>query len=227
MISTKKILEETSGSISKTLNPGNQKIMVTGITITEEEYQGEKSYKLVYDCEGEDLGSSFVGFFIDRDNESLGRHKGAVGRVKSSKWNHKDKTFADGNTSTMEDQILASLKVICVASKCDQWLADVDGKYQTIQELVFDLNEAAPFKGVFFNACLSAKEYNNKSGYTNYDLFLGKGSKTLVHAESLDVSEEKSMLHTYNEVDDLQRKKEIPPALTEFSTNDEDDELGF
>jgi len=226
MINTTKIPEGSGASLSKTLFPGNQKVKINSLILEKLPFD-EEQYKLVLNCEGEDLGSSFEGFFLDRENESLGRHKGAVGRVRASKWNYKDKTFDDGGQIFKDDEILISLKQICKAAKCDQWLTDANGKYETIEELILGLNEAAPFKGIFFNACLSAKEYNNKQGYTNYDLFIGKGSKTVVHIESLDVKDEDSKLHKYSEVEDLQRRKETPPALTEFSVNDDDDDLAF
>lgn len=203
MISTKDI--PSGGSKTpKTLQPGNIKLKVNSIYLDKFPW-GEDAYNVMLDCEGEDLGENFEGFFIDKDNESLGRHSGQVGRVRASQWAYEDKTIGDGIEISRDVEITKFLKNLCEATDCVDWLEGEDGKHETIESLVEKMNEDCPFADKYMSVCLGGREYENKAGYTNFDLFFPKFSKAGVPFESADA--ETGRVLKFNEADHIQRKK--------------------
>ena len=172
-ISTKDIPTGGSGGgTPKTLQPGNRVMKVNSIYLDNVPWSDE-AYNVMLNCEGEDLGESFEGFFIDKANEALGRHKGQVGRVRGSQWTFESKVLGDLNIYR-DTEIAKFLKNLAVATGCLDWYEGEDGKHDTIESLVQEMSNKAPFADKFMNVCLGGREYENKAGYTNYDLFLPK-----------------------------------------------------
>jgi len=164
----------------KTLQPGNTKITIRKIFLEEFPYSKAEgiSYNLKLECVGEDLGESFVGFFIDKDKESLGRHKGQVGTIRATQWAFEDKIIAARDINISRDvEIVKFLTNLAAATGCQAWMKENDGVFGTIEEFVNAFNAEAPYKEVVLDVCLSGKEYENKGGYTNHDLFFPKFSK--------------------------------------------------
>jgi len=205
MISTKDIPSGSGGGVSKTLQPGNTKLKINSIALEDWPF-AEGAYQLKLDCEGVDLGEGFEGFFIDKDNESLGRHKGQVGRVRASQWAYQDKTI-NGSEIKRDLEIVKMLKYICEATGCLDWLEGQDGKHETIEGLVAQFNDDAPFAEKYLRVCVGGREYENKAGYTNYDLFFPKFTKAGIPFESADVDEMASRVLKYNEADHIVKKK--------------------
>ena len=180
-ISTKDI-PTSGGGVPKTLQPGNTSIKINSMYLEKFPFE-EGAYNLYLNCEGADLGESFEGFFIDRNNEALGRHNGQVGRVRAAQWPYRDAVVNDSKI-LRDVEIAKFLKNLSVAVDCLDWYEAEDGKHETIESLVMHMNEQAPFKDVYLNVCLGGKEYTNKQGYINYDLFLPKFSKQGIPFES-------------------------------------------
>jgi hypothetical protein len=163
------------GGVSKTLTPGNCVCTINKVELEPFKFK-ENSYHLVLHMEGPDQGKDFQGFFLDKTNESLGRHKGQVGRVNASEW-----AFADGKTKggveiNRDEEIVRFLKSLCRDLGIKEWIDAQDDKHDTIESLVQAFNKERPFAGKAMEYCLAGKEYVSR-GYTNYELFLPKFSK--------------------------------------------------
>lgn len=217
MINTKDI-PTGGGKAPKTLQPGNINITINKIYLDEYKWE-ENAYNVMLDCEGPDLGSDFEGFFIDQSNEKAGRYKGQVGRVRASQWPFKDKLLPGGIQISRDVEIAKFLKNIAVATDCVKWYEGQNGKHETIESLVAKMNADAPFKGKVISACLAGKEYQNKAGYTNHDLFFPKFSKTGIPFES--VTTDSGRVYSFNEEDFILRKKESK-EVEEFAASADD-----
>jgi hypothetical protein len=168
---------KTGAGPVKLLQPGNAVCTLHGVKLQPFQFK-PGGLELVLSLEGPDLGPTFEGFFINKDDESKGRHKGQVGQVKAGEW-----AFADGETKTgipvrRDDDILKFMKNLCTALGINKWLDDQNDKHDTIESLVMAFNNEKPFAGKAIEYCIGGKEYLNKTGFMNYDLFLPKFSKT-------------------------------------------------
>jgi len=214
MISTKDIPTGGGKALSKTLQPGNRVIKINSIYLEKYAF-GQNAYHLMLDCEGPDLGENFEGFFIDKDNESLGRHKGQVSRVRASEYAYEDKILESGVQINRDIEIVKMLKNICVATDCLAWFEAEDGKHETIESLVQKMNEDAPYADTFMSTCLAGKEYENKQGYTNHDLFFPKFTKAGVPFENAEVETSISRVYKFNDKDHIRAKK-APKQVASF-----------
>jgi len=202
-LSTKDIKTGGDG-VSKTLEPGINTCKINNITLEEFKFK-EGALNVMLHLEGEDLGSSFEGFFINKDKPEAGRHKGKVGVVKLTEW-----AFADGETKSKvpvsrDQELLKSLKQLCVSLGCLKWLEDQDGKHANVQSLFTAFAKDKPFGNTFFRFCIGGKEYVNRGGYTAHELFLPKYSKEGVPVERDDV--QMSKLLKFNADTQIRKKK--------------------
>lgn len=220
MISTKNI--NTGGaSLSKVLEPGNKTIKINSVSL--EEGYNKDTYNLVMQCEGIALGENFEGFYRDINDQSKGRYEGQVGRVKSSEWPYNDFTLENGNKIVRDDEILKFIKNLCDAIGTS-WLEEQDNKFETIEELVHQFNVDAPFDNVFLYTCLCGKEYMNKGGYLNYDLFLPKFTKQGFPFEKLDEESEVSNVYTFNADAHIKKMKKAK-EVDSFSNEEKNEEV--
>ena len=176
MLSTKNVTTGGTGASQKTITPGNQIVKVLSVKLEESRFK-PGSYHLVLNVEGEDMGEGFEGFFIDKDNPELGRHKGQVGKIKTSDWAYMDGQTKSGVQISRDLEILKAVKNICMEMGVMDWYDAQDEKHETIEEFVQAFNEDAPFREKWVKICVAGREYLNKQGYTNYDLHLPKYSK--------------------------------------------------
>lgn len=176
-LKTKDIKAPGEGGLSKTLRPGNEKCKLNGITLEENKFKPGAVYIMLY-LEGPDLGESFEGFWLNKDDQSLGRHKGQVGKVKHSYWAFSDGQTKSGVKITKDAEILKFIKNLCIELDCVKWLDAQDDKHDTIESLIEAFNTQKPFEGKVIEYCLAGKEYNNNAGYKSYELFLPKYSKS-------------------------------------------------
>jgi len=223
MISTKNI--NTGGSLSKVLEPGNKTIKINSVSL-EKGYK-EDTYNLIMQCEGIDLGKNFEGFYIDKDDTSKGRYLGQVGKVKATEWPFNDFELSDGNKIVRDDEILKFIKNLCEALDSN-WLEEQDNKFETIEELVHQFNDDTPFKDIYLYTCLCGKEYMNKSGYINYDLFLPKFTKQGFPFEQMNEESDSTNVYVYDsnihvkamkkvqEVDSFKNEKENEEVNSDF-----------
>jgi hypothetical protein len=209
-LNTKDIKAGGEGGVPKTLQPGNHKCTINSVTLETFKFK-EDSYHIVLHVEGPDMGPEFEGFFIDKNNEAKGRHKGQVGRVKASEWAYADSKTVKGIVISRDAEMLKFLKNLCVALGCGDWLLNEDGKHDTIESLFKQFDKDKPFKGVVLDYCFGGKEYVDKNGYNNYDLFLPKYSKA---GPAYGVSR----VVTFNEAEHIKKKK--TESVSEFGSDD-------
>lgn len=161
--------------LPKTITPGNHKLKINSV-IAEEFKFIPGALQIILNVETEPI-EGFEGFLLDKDNESLGHYKGQIGRVKAGQY-----AFADGETKSgvkiyRDNSILVFLKSICTTLGMLDWFDAQDNKHDTIEDFILAFNDSAPYKDKFMDFCIAGKEYEGKTGYTNYDLYLPKSSR--------------------------------------------------
>ena len=186
MLSTK-IAAGSSGP-SKTIAPGQITAKINSVVLEENRFK-PGSYHLILNLESEDMGPEFEGFMLNKDNPELGRHKGQVGKVKTSEWAYSDGETKTGMQISRDTEILRAIKNLCTSMGIMDWYDAQDEKHETIEELVAAFNSEAPFKDRWMEYCIAGREYLNKQGYTNYDLYLPKFSKGVTPYATLDNEE--------------------------------------
>jgi len=221
MISTKKTDSEGNDNfINKSLQPGNTVIKVTRIYLDEFPFE-ENAYNLILEAQGVDL-DNFEGFNIDNNDESKGKHKCQVGRIKSNQWAYVNKQLNDEITIIRDDEIVKFLRAFCFCTDTTDWLDSVDDKYETIEELVAAFNDDYPFKDKWLNVCIGGREYQNKAGYTAYDLFFPKFTRNGVPFESINIEHSDSKVYTFDDKEHIKRKevKEVDSFEPEKKNDD-------
>jgi hypothetical protein len=163
----------TGGSgMAKTIAPGNHTLKINSIELEDFRFiEGAKH--LILHVETEPI-EGFEGFWIDKDDESQGRYDGQIGRIKASQY-----AFADGETKSgikiqRDRSILIFLQNLCNTLGINEWFREQDGKHETVEDFVNAFSKSAEYKGKFLEFCVAGKEYESKSGYTNYDMWLPK-----------------------------------------------------
>lgn len=203
MISTKDLAKEGSGSKNaKTISPGQWTVKINSVELIAPVYDKE-SYHMVYNVEGPDMGPEFEGFFLNAQTQNGPRYKGQIGRVKSSFYAFKDATLPSGVEIKRDPSILKAVYFACVATNNTNWLEEVDGKYSTIEQLVEGFSKMV--SGTWVKMIVGGKEYTNKQGYTNYDLFLPKNNKDTYVMESSDAQPSKLM--AFNPIEHIKTQK--------------------
>jgi len=177
-LSTKNIkVNEGESSIPKQLLPGNELCLINSIELRDSRFNAGE-IDVILHLEGPALVGEFVGFFIDKDDPEKGNYKGQIGRVRASFWSYKDGITKGGIEIKRDDEIMKLIKQLCDAMKISAWFDAQDDKHDTIQQLVDAFNNEKPSAGKPLHFCIAGKEYLNKKGYKDYDLFLPKFTKT-------------------------------------------------
>ena len=171
-LSTTDLTTEGSGGMPKTIAPGNHELKINSIRLDEFRFI-EGAHHLLMEMETMPI-EGFEGFMRDRDDDSKGRYKGQIGRVKASQY-----AFADGETKSgikiqRDRSVLMFLKNLSNALGINDWFTEQDNKHETIHDFVKAFNETAPYQDKYLNTCLAGKEYENKSGYLAYDCWFAK-----------------------------------------------------
>jgi len=190
----------TGGSgMAKTIAPGNHTLKINSIELEDFRFiEGAKH--LILHVETEPI-EGFEGFMIDKDDESQGRYDGQIGRIKASQY-----AFADGETKSgikiqRDRSVMIFLQNLCNTLGINEWFRNQDGKHETIEDFVNAFSKTADYKGKFLEFCVAGKEYESKSGYTNYDMWLPKAeNKKYAMAEV-----EAGKVMTYDEAKHLKK----------------------
>lgn len=207
-------IPKSGGGVQKTLEPGNHIVTITKVELKPFTFI-PGAYDLLFYVEGPDLGEEFQGFFLDKDNESLGRHKGQVARVKAGLWSFADSTTKSGVKINRDNEILKFLSSFCEAIDKKEWLPSQNGKHATIESLVEAFILDAPYKDLYINTCLAGKEYMNKQ-YVAHELFFPKFIKGSAPFELAGL--EKSKVAVFNETIHIVKKK--VESVANFTADD-------
>ena len=203
------------GGFPKTIQPGNYTLKITSVYLDDFKFiQGAKHF--IMNVETEPI-EGFEGFMIDKDDPSKGQHKGQIGRLKASQYAFADGTTKSGIKIERDRSFLMFLQNLCKALGKTDWFSAQDNKHDTIEEFVDAFNTDAPFADVYLDWCIAGKEYESKSGYTNYDLWLPKNSKKGYSYVQVDSSK----LLQYDEAEHL-KKMEVTPVDGFGSSNNTD-----
>ena len=211
-------INSSNGNMPKTINPGLNNLKLNNLELQRFPYmEKDDAYYLVMHVETAPI-ENFEGFFLDPQNESLGRHEGQVGRVKENTWYYKTFTTKKGDVVDRDVLLLGAIKRICegISPACVKWFEKVDNKYETIEDFVEGFNEDCPFKDVYTNFVVAGKEYLKKNGRTGVDMFLPKavGENVNMHPNA-----ENAKLLAYN-AEEMFTRLEVENS-DDFESNDD------
>lgn len=178
---------------------GEQKLRILKIEaapVTADWGLQRNAVNLVLHVMTDDLGEDFQGFFIDKNNEKLGRYPGAIGRVKASEWafsNFSNETFS----TTTEEGISRFLKSLLYVGGKKQWYDDNVELYPDYNAFIEAINKEKVLKNIFFEMTIGGRGYMSGK-FTNYDLYLPKCGKEEYPFILWGDKEAKSSLLKYN-----------------------------
>ena len=223
MLSTKD-MSAGSGRIKPVMGAGNNVIKINSITFDVTPYDND-AYNIMLHVEGQPEGNDFQGFLKDVNKPDGPRFEGQVGRIRFSPFPYKDTTLPSGIEIQRDSEVLKSMiflsEVLNKREELDKIEAETIEEFMEFCNTLFSNSE-------YFNACIGGREWENKDGYVNLDLFLPRISKDGVPLEALD--KENSRLLTYNEKDHLRKIQEkkntttnsFEPATTVNASDDFD-----
>jgi hypothetical protein len=166
----------TGGSgIPKTISPGNHKLKLNSL-VGEDFKFIPGGISLILNLETEPL-EGFEGFMLDKENPDAGHYKGQIGRVKSGQYAFADGVTKSGVQISRDNSILVFIKSLCTTLDIVNWFDAQDNKHNTIEEFITAFDKTAPYQDKYLDFCIAGKEYEGKTGYTNYDLYLPKSSR--------------------------------------------------
>tara|TARA_R100001443_G_scaffold103036_1_gene111320 strand:- start:119 stop:838 length:720 start_codon:yes stop_codon:yes gene_type:complete len=184
MLNTKD-MSAGSGRTKPVLEPGNHEIKINSITLDQTPYDAD-SYNIHLHVETQPVGGDFEGFFRDYNNQSLGRYDGQVGRVRISPFPFKDTTLPSGREISRDQEILKHMITLAETLDMRDGLDSIEA--ETIEKFMTECNTL--FTGEkgskFINMCIGGREWENKEGYVNNDLFLPRISKDGIAMEAVD-----------------------------------------
>lgn len=208
-LGTKDVKTSTGGSM-KTIQPGKHTLKINSVELKRFPFmEQENGYYLVLHTETKPEGDGFEGFFIDPNNESLGRYEGMIGQVKTNRYYYKDGTTRGGTAINRDMELLKQFKNLCIAADNEAWFDSVDNKFDTIEAFVEGMNAANPFEGKWFDIIVAGKEYERKNSYVGYDLYLPKLSRGKVAIEAADSAVSKLIEFNADEHWIKMEKKEV------------------
>lgn len=201
MLSTKDV-QSTGSALKKTLGPGNHNVTIYDVELVPGYNPG--SYQILLRVEGPNLGPEFDGFLKDKNNPGGPKFSGQVGRVRVSPYAFEDKTFADGTKVSRDTTMLRAIDRLAIACNVQDEVKNIVANDWS--EMIYQVKRL--FIGKKISVCLGAREYTNKSGYKEFDLFLpkakdGKYSHTGVGDAALIV---------FNEADHIVKEKAAAPV---------------
>jgi hypothetical protein len=220
MLNTKN-MSVGSGKTKPVISVGNQTVKLNSIVLEATPYD-QTAFNVILNVESKPIEGEFEGFLIDPTKPNLGRYQGQVGRVKMGPYPYKDTTLPNGREIKRDDEILKGMVFLSEALGKREELDSITAS--TIEQFIFSCNKLLS-SGTYFNVCIGGREWENKEGYINHDLFLPRISKDGVPLEALNV--EKSRLLMFNKDTHIVpiKKKDTPVSNFEspFAANDDFD----
>lgn len=168
-------LTEGGSGLPKTIAPGNVTVKINSLSLEKFQFI-EGAYHLMLNVETKPI-EGFEGFMIDKDNPDAGHYAGQIGRVKASQYAYADGKTKSGIEIQRDRSIMIFLQNLSKTLGINDWFIAQNNVHETIEDLIEAFNKTAPFKDKYLDMCVAGKEYEGKSGYTNYDMWLPKGSK--------------------------------------------------
>ncbi|MBE18153.1 MAG: hypothetical protein CMH79_05275 [Nitrospinae bacterium] len=218
MLSTKD-MAAGGGKVRPVLNPGNQVVKINNITFDQTPYDKD-AYNITLHVETEPVKGEFEGFLVDPSNANGPRYEGQVGRVRFSPWPYKDADLPSGRKVSRDTEVLKSMIYLSEVLDMRDELDAIEAS--SIEEFMVEANKLfceGPGCTVFFNACVAGREWENKEGYVNNDLFLPRMSKDGIPLEALN--KENSRLLSFNKENHIipVKKKNTDENVNSFEPN--------
>jgi hypothetical protein len=221
MLSTKD-MSAGNGKARPVITVGNQKVKINNITFDQTPYDRE-AYNVVLHVESEPIDGEFEGFLIDTNNPSGPRYKGQVGRVRLSPYPFKNTTLPSGREISRDTEVLKSMIYLSEVLNKRNELDSIEAN--TIEDFMSSVNKVLS-GDTYVNVCIGGREWENKEGYVNYDLFLPRNSKDGVAIEAIDVKNSKLYKFSKNEhVKELNKPQTISSFEPSILNPDDDFDL--
>ena len=181
MLNTKD-MSAGSGRTKPVLDPGNHVVKINSITLDQTPYDAD-SYNIHLHVETAPIGGDFEGFFKDYNDQSKGRYDGQIGRVRISPFPFKDTTLPSGREISRDQEILKHMITLAETLDMRDGLDSIEA--QTIEEFMTECDRLMGGSKLI-NMCIGGREWENKEGYINNDLYLPRISKDGIAMEALD-----------------------------------------
>jgi len=181
MLNTKD-MSAGSGRTKPVLDPGNHVVKINSITLDQTPYDAD-SYNIHLHVETAPIGGDFEGFFKDYNDQSQGRYEGQIGRVRISPFPFKDTTLPSGREISRDQEILKHMITLAETLEMRDGLDSINA--QTIEDFMRECNDLMGGSKLI-NMCIGGREWENKEGYVNNDLFLPRISKDGIAMEAID-----------------------------------------
>jgi hypothetical protein len=208
MLSTKD-MSAGSGNVKPVIGVGNQKVKINSITFDVTPYDAD-AYNIVLHVESEPVQGEFNGFLKDMNNPNGPRYEGQVGRVRFSPYPYKDATLPSGREINRDTEVLKSMVYLSEVLNKREELDKIEAN--TIEVFMIECNKLFS-NSEYFNACIGGREWENKEGYVNYDLFLPRMSKDGIPLEELNKENSRLLTFDANNTNHLRKlQKENTPA---------------
>jgi len=211
MLSTKNIKSD-GGNLRPVIDAGNHKLKINDITFSQTPFDKD-AYNIVLHVETEPVEGEFQGFLVDPANPAGPRYKGQVGRVRFSQYAYQDKVLPSGISLKRDDMVLKSMVFLSETLKMRDELDMIEAND------IFEFMKACTqmFKdSAYINMCIGGREWENRDGYVNLDLFLVKRSRTETSLEAIDV--EDSRLIKFDAEKHIKRL--VKKTVTKFENKD-------
>ena len=196
-------MSASSGKEKPVVGPGNQLLKINSLSFVPTPYDAE-AYNILLHVETEPMGEEFQGFLKDTNQPNGPRYAGQVGRIRFAPYPYKDATLPSGNEVKRDNEVMKAMVFLAEALDKRKELDNIQAN--TIEEFMTACNGLFS-NSEFVNMCLGSKEWINKDGYINDDLFLPKIIKGDVPIETVGV--EPSKLIVFSTDDKNHYKKAI------------------
>tara|TARA_R110000787_G_scaffold124466_2_gene235466 strand:+ start:211 stop:885 length:675 start_codon:yes stop_codon:yes gene_type:complete len=184
-----------SGKEKPVIGPGNNVVKINSITFDVTPYAAD-AFNIMLHVESQPMDGEFQGFLVDANNPNGPRYQGQVGRIRFAPYPYKDAILPNGSEISRDTEVMKAM--IFLSEQLDK-RKELDAiQANTIEDFMSQCG--AVLSGpTYLNMCFGTREWENKEGYVNNDLYLPKLSKAGVPIEALGV--ENSRLITYNPSD--------------------------
>ena len=181
MLNTKD-MSAGSGRTKPVLDPGNHVVKINSITLDQTPYDAD-SYNIHLHVETAPIGGDFEGFFKDYNDQSKGRYEGQIGRVRISPFPFKDTTLPSGREISRDQEILKNMITLAETLDMRDGLDSIEA--DTIEQFMTECDSLFG-NSKLINMCIGGREWENKEGYINNDLYLPRISKDGIAMEAVD-----------------------------------------
>ena len=181
-----------SGKEKPVIGPGNNVVKINSITFDVTPYAAD-AFNIMLHVESQPMDGEFQGFLVDANNPNGPRYQGQVGRIRFAPYPYKDAILPNGSEISRDTEVM---KAMIFLSEQIGKRTELDAiQANTIEDFMSKCNTVLSGP-TYLNMCFGTREWENKEGYVNNDLYLPKLSKAGIPIEALGV--ESSRLITYN-----------------------------